>query len=152
MPTNYRPLFCSVVLWVDYYPRSSAPASALPFSPFFSHSSKSYLALLPCLAHATMRVIFLLSPCPLDRPHTQSQAVLLVLWNQWNVLKDTCFSWVIATLVGHATVGEMMAAAGRRACRPVADRTDIDASLAITISVTPAMRPRGKVQTPARDC
>ena len=65
-------MFCAVVLWVDYYPRSSAPASALPFSPFFSHSSKSYLALLPCLVHATiMRVIILLSPCPLDRPLTQ---------------------------------------------------------------------------------
>ena len=55
---------------------------------------------------------------------------------------------MIATLVGRATVGETKAAAAG----PVADRTDIDASLAITISVTPAMRPRGKVQTPARDC
>ena len=53
---------------------------------------------------------------------------------------------MIAILVGPATVGGTKAAAGARAaCRPVADRTDIDASLAITTSATPAMRPRGKV-------
>ena len=47
--------------------------------------------------------------------------------------------------VGRAMVAATRAVVGRRARRLVVDRTDIDASLAITTSVTPAMRPRGKV-------
>ena len=53
---------------------------------------------------------------------------------------------MIATLVGPVTVGQARAdRADGRARRPAADRTDIDASLAITTSVMAVMRPRGKV-------
>ena len=47
---------------------------------------------------------------------------------------------MIVILIGHATAADVKAAR-----HLVADRIDIDVSLAITTSVTPVMRPRGKV-------
>ena len=46
---------------------------------------------------------------------------------------------------GPAMAVETKAVAGRRACRPAVAPIDIDARLAITTFVTPAMRPSAKV-------
>ena len=113
----------SLAFFLPSFPPSSPPSFSLPPFSYYPH-------LLP--------------------PLSCSQAVLLVLWSLWNVLKGTFCSWVIAKLVGPATVGGTKAAAGAKAaaaaaCRPVVDRTDIVASLAIMTSVTRVIRPRGKV-------